>query len=106
MQSRGKPRDKVERKRNTIGLTPEAWVILERDSQRVGVSGAEYIETLVRRGEKSLYDDIADGLIRQHCLNKQRLHELKLISSRIESDNQLIRELLAKLGVSPNRMPE
>ena len=90
----------------SITMTPEAWAILHKRSKEAGLSKSEYIENLVRRGDLDVYDILREFLIdllqdtsNDVVLNQQLLENL-------EDKEQRLRDVLKRIGVSPNQIPD
>ncbi len=90
----------------SITMTPEAWAILHERSKKAGLSKSEYIENLVRRGDLDVYDilrqflvDLLQDTSNDVVLNQQLLNNL-------EDREQRLRDILKRIGVSPNQIPD
>lgn len=90
----GRPKTKVTKTVVSIGMTPEAWAILHQKSKQAGMSKAEYIETMLRRGDNTLYDLVCSFLIdhyrtikRDIQKTRQQLRHLETQLDQLETDN-------------------
>lgn len=97
---------KVPKTMASITMTPEAWAILHERAKKAGLSKSEYIENLVRRGDLDVYDIIREFLVNllqdtsdDVVLNQQLLENL-------QDKEQRLRDVLKRIGVSPNQIPD
>ncbi len=97
---------KVPKTIASVSMTPEAWAILHERSKKAGLSKSEDLENLVRRGDLDVYDIIREFLIdllqdtsNDILLNQQLLENL-------EDKEQRLRDVLRRIGVSPNQIPD
>lgn len=104
---------KLPKTSSGISMTREAWVILANRSQQMGMNKSEYIESLIRKGDSSVYDLVCHFLIEHY---KQINNDLELSRKKVqqqldeleqlEQHNREIREFLLEIGVSPNQIPD
>ncbi len=90
----------------SITMTPEAWAILHERSKKAGLSKSEYIENLVRRGDLDVYDILRQFLVDflQDTSNDVVLQQQLL--NNLEDKEQRLRDILKRIGVSPNQIPD
>lgn len=97
---------KVPKTMASITMTPEAWAIVHERSKKAGLSKSEYIENLVRRGDLDVYDIIREFLLNllEDASNDVVLQQQ--LFNNLQDREQRLRDILKRIGVSPNQIPD